>query len=386
MTNFTRNIAITIGINNYKNDSIHTLQTAKLDAVKLADILETDHDYQVICITDEAATQEKLLILLETTLPEKELTKSDRLLFYFAGHGVAFNGDNGPVGYLVPQDADLKSNDTLIPMRILYQHLASLKCRHLLVILDCCFAGTFRWSSTRKAIYSPEKITKAHYDRFIKSPAWQAITSAAHNQEAFDLIRDNRGTADNSDHSPFAQALFEALQGEADIMPPAREGKPAGDGVITATELYLYLRDRVELSSKEMQTSGLWTLPNHERGEYIFLTPKRELNLAETPELNQENNPYRGLKPFEEEHFQFFFGRGELVKELAQRLSHPEHRLTIVLGASGSGKSSLVKAGLIPHLRQQENHWKIIASMRPGEYPFASLARLKRSSHKLITG
>ncbi len=160
---FQRSVAVVIGINHYSN-GIQPLKTAKADAEELARILEHDHHYhQVILVTDDTEikpTRKNLLTLLETTLNQQNLTESDRLLFYFAGHGVAINGDDGPAGYLVPQDADLKSNDTLIPMRTVYKQLTSLKCRHLLVILDCCFAGTFRWSSTRKFIYSPKKLPK----------------------------------------------------------------------------------------------------------------------------------------------------------------------------------------------------------------------------------
>ncbi|MFB2976593.1 hypothetical protein [Microseira sp. BLCC-F43] len=42
------------------------------------------------------------------------------------------------------------------------------------------------------------------------------------------------------------------------------------DGVITAPELYIYLRDEVEKLSSESQTPGLWPLHQHDRGEYIF--------------------------------------------------------------------------------------------------------------------
>ena len=48
-------------------------------------------------------------------------------------------------------------------------------------------------------------------------------------------------------------------------------------------------------------------------------------------------------------------------------------RLTVVLGTSGAGKSSLVKAGLIPELRENQSAWTILDSIRPGESPFREL-------------
>ncbi|MER6629037.1 helix-turn-helix domain-containing protein [Streptomyces sp. NPDC000987] len=60
--------------------------------------------------------------------------------------------------------------------------------------------------------------------------------------------------------------------------------------------------------------------------------------------------PYRGLARFEPGDQELFFGRDELSAELAA-LAH-EHRVIAVLGPSGSGKSSLLRAGLIPRLRQ----------------------------------
>src|SRR5688572_20130756 len=60
-------------------------------------------------------------------------------------------------------------------------------------------------------------------------------------------------------------------------------------------------------------------------------------------------NPFRGLLPFEEEHAALFFGRDREIRDVAVRLEH--RRLLAVTGVSGSGKSSLVMAGVIPMLR-----------------------------------
>jgi WD40 repeat protein/tetratricopeptide (TPR) repeat protein len=89
--------------------------------------------------------------------------------------------------------------------------------------------------------------------------------------------------------------------------------------------------------------------------------------------LDVSKNPYRGLSPFEEEHCNLFFGRNALTQKLYEFIT--SHTLTVVLGASGSGKSSLVKAGLIPKLRQCKdgNTWFILPPFRPGESPFKAL-------------
>ncbi len=61
-------------------------------------------------------------------------------------------------------------------------------------------------------------------------------------------------------------------------------------------------------------------------------------------------NPYRSLRYFREEDAPFFFGRDTFIERLAEAVN--KHPLVAVVGASGSGKSSLVRAGLLPCLRQ----------------------------------
>lgn len=379
MANFSNDLAVVIGINDYGN-GISSLQTAVNDAKALTTVLEKDHGYQVLQLVNEKATLAEFHFLLEKVLPES-VQGDSRLLFYFAGHGIALNGEDGPEGYLIPQDAKLGDTGSYLSMPTLQAALSALPCRHFLGILDCCFAGAFRWSSTRDIAFIPEVIHQERYDRFIQDAAWQTITSAAHDQKALDAIAVNSDRGEAGDHSPFAAALIEALSGKADAYPPAADGKPSGDGVITATELYLYLRDRVEpvtASSQQRQTPGIWPLKKHDKGEYIFLSPGHALNLPPAPPLDESKNPYRGLESYDEAQSDLFFGRGALTEKLTGVVS--QQPLTVVLGASGSGKSSVVKAGLMPALRQESAHgqWHVLSPMRPGDSPFQALGKVLR--------
>ena len=413
MAEFARNLAFIIGIDNYQN-GISPLRTATNDAKRLVEILREKHNYQVWVCLDELATLNNLIQLLEITLPQ-QVTSEDRLLLYFAGHGIALNGEDGPQGYLIPQDAVLGDTKTYLPMTRLQECLNKLPCRHFLGILDCCFAGAFRWSSTRDLLAPPGIIHQERYNRFTADPAWQVITSAASDQKALEALTINseRGTIGN--HSPFAAALFDALEGVADVYPTAENdiyflptsdlrfhnipilfwtflcdldflagilflceslnGNSRGDGLITATELYLYLRDRLETGTEEysqQQAPGIWCLNKHNKGEYIFLNPHHPLNLPPAPELDESKNPYRGLQSFEEEHEDLFFGRDALLDKLHETVKN--NPFIIVLGASGSGKSSLMKAGLIPKLRKSTtDKWFILPCIRPGELPFRAL-------------
>ncbi|MBC8120934.1 MAG: caspase family protein, partial [Gemmatimonadaceae bacterium] len=87
--------------------------------------------------------------------------------------------------------------------------------------------------------------------------------------------------------------------------------------------------------------------------------------------------PYMGLRAFAEEDAQYFYGRASLTQELVCALSG--QALLAVVGASGSGKSSLVQAGLLARLRQgsqlpgSAGWW--MRSFRPGAQPIAALAR-----------
>jgi tetratricopeptide (TPR) repeat protein len=88
-------------------------------------------------------------------------------------------------------------------------------------------------------------------------------------------------------------------------------------------------------------------------------------------------NPFPGLRPFEANEGHLFFGREGQSEETLRRLRL--HRLLAVVGSSGSGKSSLVRAGLLPFLyggflSGAGSHWRV-ALFRPGSDPMGNLAR-----------
>ena len=87
-------------------------------------------------------------------------------------------------------------------------------------------------------------------------------------------------------------------------------------------------------------------------------------------------NPYVGLRPFADDESRLFFGRSEQIVELLTRLR--ASRFLAVVGSSGAGKSSLVRAGLIPKLKAgflvgAHDRWRVV-SLRPGGNPLFQLA------------
>ncbi|OCQ99801.1 hypothetical protein BCD64_01570 [Nostoc sp. MBR 210] len=80
--------------------------------------------------------------------------------------------------------------------------------------------------------------------------------------------------------------------------------------------------------------------------------------------------PFLGLYPFRQQNREFFFGREQLITQLQQKLA--EHNFLAVLGASGSGKSSVVLAGLIPTLQEKQPDL-VLAYLTPNNNPSEQL-------------
>ncbi len=374
-----RKLAILIGIDAY-HQGVPQLRNAVRDVQRVAQVLKDEHGYEVRLLLDAEAGRAALLDLLQALA--EELGAADRFIFYFAGHGIAEEVDDtgsGPQGFLVPCDARRDDAGSFLAMSEVLRLLSRLPVRQLLVVLDCCFAGAFRWSRTRSLRPRPTTLYRERFERYLRDPAWQVLTSAAADERALDTIAGGKlGSREASgENSPFAAALCQGLSGAADLR---LDGRP-GDGIILASELHLYLESifaRLEQQlQRPVQKPMLWSISEGERdqGQFIFLTPGRAPVLPSALELNEQNNPYLGLRPFAARDQHLFFGRRAAVDSLYARVK--EQALTIVIGASGTGKSSLVRAGLVPRLQRETSPpWLLLEPQRPGTDPLAMLAQL----------
>ncbi|MEM7655446.1 MAG: caspase family protein [Bacteroidota bacterium] len=355
---FKNSFAFLIGNDEYLH--VAKLSTAVQDARDIKELLEQEHQYQVEFFQD--TTQADLRAVFARM--EEVITEEDRVIFYYAGHGIAFESETNPQGYLVPVDAEKEGREKLVSMDELHDCLRSLPCKHGLLILDCCFAGSFQWSSGFRSLElkgEKEDISEERFRRFVTHNAWQVLTSSAHDQVALDAMPAGLiGTRENplakfsdaeTTNSPFAAAIKQAIQGagQADVAHHTQ-----GDGVVTFSELFLFIRNFVEHASLDSigrrQTPSRFTLTSHDtKGEFIFLPQGHRLNLPKAP----DHNPYLGLHPYNVpgQEAPTFAGRSDAIKELMQLLDQTS--LLVITAPSGQGKSSVVKAGLLPELQNK---------------------------------
>ncbi|HET9956115.1 MAG TPA: serine/threonine-protein kinase, partial [Polyangiaceae bacterium] len=104
-----------------------------------------------------------------------------------------------------------------------------------------------------------------------------------------------------------------------------------------------------------------------------FLPGRASMPGAGTAGRQMESGPYTGLRAFQEEDAGRFFGRDRETLAMATRIR--EYPLMAAVGPSGIGKSSFVRAGVVPLLKHSGENWQVLV-VRPGREPVLSLAAL----------
>ncbi|MBD0390345.1 MAG: ATP-binding protein, partial [Nostoc sp. C3-bin3] len=276
-----------------------------------------------------------------------EQAANNDALMYFSGHGFTISDNLGQQkGYLASSDCqiELKENQNIeqkygIPLDSLNELIRASQLSSLVMLLDSCNSGYFL---ERQLIQKTLNVFSSEKDYYL-------ITACRGFERA--------GVIKSEEYSIFTGAVVKGLAVE----------NVGSSRRISGDRLFDFVSNELKGSVQEPIRMG-WG-----RSITLVTYPQLDIPTGEKIAFNQEN-PYRGLYAFESEQAQYFCGRDEAVRTLISRLA--ESRFLAVIGYSGSGKSSLVKAGLLPQLKSDRlpgsSEWAI-ASFTPGEHPLGKL-------------
>jgi len=246
--------AVVIGIDGYQYAP--RLRYAVADARAVARMLERQ-GFHTTALYDAQATRRAIVSELGGKLLKK-VSPRDRILIYYAGHGVEQRVEGGRVmGYLLPVDGETDDfAGTGISMGLIKELADALPSKHVLFVVDSCYGG-IAGQSFRSAALS--KATEDYVRLITRERGRQIITAGGADQEALE--------SPEWGHSVFTYYFLNGVEEKlADLN---------NDGIIPASELYTYLDSRVYAAAQmkgHTQRPELWSLAA-EKGEFVFAFP-----------------------------------------------------------------------------------------------------------------
>lgn len=351
--------ALVVGINRYPfledtaRSQYRHLRTPAEDAEAIAKILETYGNFRVerlpVCNQDGVwrvdpnpgpgklvrVTDLKEAIAKLFNPPKTSMT--DTAVLFFAGHGLREHHGSVSEGFLATSEACPELGQWGLSLRWLRELLQSSPVRQQIVWLDCCYSGELL------------NFDEAHPGNVGIARDRCLIAASREFEVAYEEFSGNHGVLTN--------ALLSALNPEQHP-----------DGWVTNYSLVDFIRQQLQTSRQRPIF--------HNIGSEIILTGKKEK--IDRAVLMAGVCPYKGLTHFDfnEEDPKYFYGRTALTDQLLEKVR--EGNFLAVLGASGSGKSSVVRAGLLHQLKLGQrlggsDQW-VIKIFRPGGHPLQSLA------------
>ncbi|NEQ84566.1 MAG: diguanylate cyclase, partial [Moorea sp. SIO2I5] len=351
--------ALVIGISEYDDEHFPMLTKAYTDAVKFAEILKQDANYDQNypvepIVLKGTVTQADLSKEIETFLTD-QATRNEAII-YFTGHGFTEANSRGKPGqaFLATSDCIISEKDGLITRQAggfglndLSEIIEESQVSQLVVLLDACHSGFFLEKGlTEKTFYN----ISSKMDYYL-------IASCRKFEKSYVRKRD--------EHSIFTKALIKGLAPE----------NADHEGYIYTGRLYEsisgYMREIKDKKQEVIYRGG---------GHSIFLLKhqvSQQIKAEILEPIRYDNGdilcPYQGLEVFDYEKKEFFFGRKQVIEQIKKTLDSTN--FVPIIGASGSGKSSVVRAGLIPWL-EEEGNWHILAPIKPGIKPLNKLFNL----------
>ena len=330
--------ALVVGIGEYT--TLNSLSKPATDAKAVAELLEAHGNFQEVTLVngtkakpgrvDYAQLQQALNKFLKQA-------KSQDALIYFTGHGFTLEESRfAKRGYLAASDCRVTFEDKRIISHLkgfsfdeLNGLIQEAELSSLLMLLDCCHSGFLIEDSLVK-----DRLSAFSQNNYCLIAACRSF------QEAYALKRE--------ENSIFTGTLLNSLLPDN-----------ARVGVVTALDAFGFIERELKLSGQEPIFLGM--------GGAIEIVSYQVVAVV----APDETCPYQGLEAFTAATAKFFFGRQRDVEALWQRLE--QSNFVPVIGASGSGKSSLVRAGLIPALQQSGKNWTVLEPIKPGEEPLTQL-------------
>ncbi len=252
--------AVIIGINNYKNAPL--LNYAVQDAESISNLLVMQFKFpesNIKMLINEQATNANIReTLYEITQSAKE---KDRIVIFFAGHGQTldlFKG--GELGYLLPEDADPNNLYlTSLPMDELKRISNMSAAKHILFLVDACYGGLAAVESRGLPTKTP-----GYLEKITRDMGRHIITAGGRGEEVIE--------APVWGHSAFTKNLISGLENWM--------ADSDADGIITASELGVYLQKKVTIDSENRQTPQSRKLTYGE-GEFIFINAQPKIDETE---------------------------------------------------------------------------------------------------------
>ena len=232
---------LAIGINAYRH--IGKLKTAVNDARTVATVLKENYGFETSLITDHEATRENIMNQLNQL--RAKLTFDDKLLVYYAGHGV--HDRQTDASYWLPVDAKMDNDTNWIDAKSITDQLKRITARHVLVIADSCYSGTMD-----RAV-DPSLSGSDTRDRFLRklySKKARVLIASGGDEPVSDF--------GGQGHSVFAQVLLDSL-------------KSADKEIFTAEELFVR-QIKESVAGRAAQTPEYRLIRNsgHEGGDFVF--------------------------------------------------------------------------------------------------------------------
>ena len=181
----------------------------------------------------------------------RDLKPNDNLLIYFAGHG--HKDDDSPKGYWIPVDGDRVNRSRWVPNDEVINILNKFECKHILVIADSCFAGTWTRSGEEKADIDYGSYTEKTYRALIRLADKRARKAMVSN------VYEEASEKGEAGHSVFTGALIKAL----------RQNTHA----VSASALFHSFREEVVSLSTETEQNPDYNVISgmrDEGGDFIF--------------------------------------------------------------------------------------------------------------------